>query len=147
MAKSRSQSDWWRTGKLWRRLLSLGAILGAAGALVFHVSYTMVDFNPAGIGFSLFFLIVEVIVMAILGWTAAWAVVIGRLAVPNTAPRIVRAGASGVIALVSSTALTYGLFTLVPLTLSADRWATAVVTGALAGGAFALVSYRHESET
>lgn len=145
MAKSKLlQPVWWRTGDLWRRLLCLGACLGAVGALVFHISYTFGRISLAQIVFSLFFLVIEVIVMSILGLAAACAVLIGRLAVPRTAPRVVRAVMTGVVALMSSSALVFALFSLFPPV--GDPWAIAGVTGAIVGSTFAVVSHRHQSE-
>lgn len=39
MAKNRPLPGWWRTGKLWLRLLCLGATLGAGGALGYFLSF------------------------------------------------------------------------------------------------------------
>jgi len=131
-------------GDLWRRLLCLGALLGAVGALVFHISYTFGRLRLDQIGFSLVFLVIEVIVLSILGLAAACAVVLAQLAVPRTAPRGVRTVVTGVVALVGSSALVSALFSLFPPV--GDPWAVASVTGVIVGSAFAAVSFSHASE-
>lgn len=145
MAKSKMlQPGWWRAGDLWRRLLCLGALLGAVGGLVFHISYTFGRLRLDQIGFSLFFLLLEMIVMSILGLAAGCAVLIAQRAVPRTAPRGVRTVLIGVGALMVSSALVFALFSLFPPV--GETWAVVSVTGVIVGSAFAAVSYSHTSE-
>lgn len=109
-----------------------------------QVNAGQIDANA--VVWGLFGLIFVALLMAIVGLLVAVVVIIARLFVPKTAPRGVRGTVTGAVAMISSCALTFALFGLVPLSLSADRWMTAGVTGVLVGGVFALISYRHTSE-
>lgn len=145
MGKSRSVIGWWRSGNLGWRLISLGASLGAVGAIAVRLSYTLNHFNPAFLIWSLCLLFLfEVPLAMVLGLFVAAIAVIARLLVPKSAPRMMRAVLIGVVASISTTAMVFALMSLFPA--SPIPSGITGVTGALVGSAFAIVSYSHTSE-
>ena len=144
MAENSTRPGWWGTGNVSVRLLCLGAVLGAAGAAVHILSHTWGhEINAYALVWGLFFLVLEGFVMAILGLLVAGAVLLARFLV-TTATRKTRALVTGVAAFISSGALGYVLFSILPM--SAAPAVVGAVTGVLVGSAFAAVSYRHMSE-
>lgn len=140
MAKSSGQLGWWRRGNLRWRLACLGVSLGIAAALVHLLSYTLPTFNPVFVLYYLFYLFPEVLVMTVLGVAVSGAVIVARLAVAEEATRKTRAVVTGVVALMTSGAMAFALYSLVQ---SGNPWVVSGVTGALVGSAFATVTYRH----
>ncbi|MFF2298197.1 hypothetical protein [Arthrobacter sp. NPDC058127] len=145
MAKS-TRPGWWRTGKASRRLVWLGMALGAVGALVHLGSYAWGrQLNAYALVWGLYFLVLEVIVLAILGLVVAGVVISARFLVTEAASRKTRAVVTGISALISSGLLAYAFCSLFPpLT---DPGTIAAVTGFVVGSMFAIVSYRHIPQT
>jgi ABC-type iron transport system FetAB permease component len=143
MPKNNTKPGWWRTGKVSSRLVCLGVSLGIAAALVHLLSYTLPTFNPVFVLYYVFYLFAEVLVMTILGVAVAGAVIVARLAVPEETTRKTRAIVTGIVALMTSGAMAFAFCSLVQ---SGNPWAVAGISGAVAGSAFATVSYRHISE-
>lgn len=145
MTKSSTRPGLRRTGKVSRRLVCLGIGLGPAGAVVHFLSYTWGhQISAAGLVWGLYFLVLEVIVLTILGLVVAGVVISARFLMTEEATRKTRAVVAGISALMSSGILVYafcGLFP--PLT---NPGAIAAVTGVLVGSVFAIVSYWHASE-
>ncbi|MFJ4285443.1 hypothetical protein ACIPY0_07330 [Paenarthrobacter nicotinovorans] len=145
MAESSTRPGWWGNGKASRRLVCLGAGLGAVGAVVHLLSYTLPYFNPVFISFYLFYLVVEVLVTAILGLVVAGVVISARFLVTEAGSRKTLTVVTGFSALMSSGILAYAFCSLFPpLT---NPGAIAAVIGVLVGSVFAIVSHRHTSET
>jgi membrane associated rhomboid family serine protease len=145
MAKSGTRPGWWRTGNVSARLVCLGAVLGAVGAVVFHASSTVGHLNAVVLLWGLVNLLVfEIPLMAILGLIVAGVVISARFLVTEAATRKTRAVVTGISALMSSGILAYAFCSLFPPLMSPE--AIAAVTGVLVGGTFAAVSYRHTSQ-
>lgn len=119
--------------------------MGAVGALAHLGSYAWgQQINAYALVWGLYFLILEVIVLAILGLVVAGVVISARFLVTEAASRMTRAVVTGFSALMSSGILAYAFSSLFPpLT---NPGAIAAVTGLLVGGAFAIVSYGHTSQ-
>lgn len=142
---NRGMAGWWLTGKLTGRLLCLGAILGAAGAITLRVAYTVTNFSPVFLIWGLFLLIVfEVPIGVVLGLTVGGVVIVARRLLSKTSQRLSRAAVTGLVASVSSAGLAFALFSVLPL--GVDPWVAAGVSGVIVGSVFASVSYRHLSE-
>lgn len=63
MTKSSTRPGWWRTGRASRKLVCLGAVLGAVGALVHLGSYAWGhQIDAYALVWGLYFLVLEVIV-------------------------------------------------------------------------------------
>ncbi|MGM7777418.1 hypothetical protein ACSVHC_15560 [Arthrobacter sp. KNU-44] len=119
--------------------------MGTAGALALSLSHAWGrQVNAYALVWGLFFLVLEVIVMAILGIMVAGAVLSVRFLVTESATRKTRAVATGVAALMSSSALAFALFSVFPF--SENPWAVGGITGVVVGITFATVSYRHTSQ-
>lgn len=143
MAKSSAEPGWWRRGRLWARFVWLGVGLGFVAAIVHLLSTTLPTFNPVFVPWYLFYLFFEVPFMAILGALVAGAVMAARSGMAKEATRRAQAILSGVVAFGVSGVSALGTANL---TNSGNPLVVAVITGALVGGAFALVSYRHITE-
>lgn len=145
MTKSSTRPGWWRTGKASRRLVCLGGGLGAVGALVHLGSYAWGrELHAYALVWGLYFLVLEVIVLAILGLVVAGVVISARFLVTEAASRKTRAVVAGISALMSSGILAYAFCSIFPP--STNPGAIAAVVGVLVGSAFAIVSYRHTSQ-
>ncbi|UKA59394.1 hypothetical protein [Arthrobacter sp. FW306-2-2C-D06B] len=123
----------------------MGIGLGAVGALA-HLGSSAWghQINASALVWGLYFLVIEVIVLGILGLVVAGVVISARFLVTEEASRKIRAVVTGVSALMSSGILTYAFCSLFPPLMNPGAIAT--VTGVLAGSAFAIVSYRHTSQ-
>ncbi|WP_441438430.1 hypothetical protein [Arthrobacter sp. M-10] len=144
MTKS-TRPGWWRNGKVSHRLVFLGIGLGTVGALA-HLGSSAWCFqiNAYALVWGLYFLVIEVIVLGILGLVVAGVVICARFLVTEAASRKMRAVVTGVSAMMSSGILAYAFCSLFPPLTSPG--AIAAVTGLVVGSVFAIVSYRHTSQ-
>lgn len=143
MAKSSAEPGWWRRGRLWARFVWLGVGFGFVAAIVHLLSTTLPTFNPVFVPWYLFYLFPEVLFMTILGALVAGAVIAARSGMAKEATRRARAILSGVVAFSVSGVLALGIASA---TNTGNPLVVAVITGALVGGAFAVLSHRHITE-
>ena len=129
---------------MWWRFVCLGALLGLLAAPIHLLSWTLPTYNPVFVVYYAFYLVFELILVSVLGVVVAGAVIVARLAVAEeTTPRK-QAMVTGAVAFIASGALS---FWLAALGHTGGPWAVAGITGVFAGGAFALISYKHTTQT